>query len=159
MRLALALPLLLLATPVWADDDACAKFKWSVAHARALFAAPAPLAATGALTIGDKGYRVALADDLALPVPPERAPKAGTHEARLTIAVAKSGVYQITLSDEGWIDVAQNGALVKSSAFSGQKGCPGVRKSVRFPLTAGEAVAQISNVDATTLDVAVEAGE
>jgi hypothetical protein len=67
----------------------------------------------------------------------------------------KAGLYEITLSDEAWIDVVQGGASVKSSDFSGQKNCPGVRKSVRFPLAAGAATVEISNAASAAIQVAI----
>src|SRR5271169_5529257 len=67
----------------------------------------------------------------------------------------KAGLYEITLSDEAWVDVVQNGASVKSSDFSGQKNCPGVRKSVRFPLAAGSATVQISNAASAAIQLAI----
>ena len=158
MRLAYILALMALAAPAWADDDACSKFKWSVAREKALFAAPQGAGATDALSIGDKGFRVALADGATFkfPLTPERPPKPGTHAAALSLTIAKAGVYEVTLSDEGWVDATQGGALVKSSAFSGQKGCAGVRKSVRFDLAAGPATLQISNAAGAALNVALE---
>ena len=60
------------------------------------------------------------------------------------------------MSEEAWIDVAENGALVKSSDFSGQKDCPGVRKSVRFQLAAGSATVEISNANVGKVLFAVE---
>jgi hypothetical protein len=49
----------------------------------------------------------------------------------------------------------QNGASVKSGDFSGQKNCPGVRKSVRFSLAAGAATVQISNAASATIQLAI----
>ncbi len=156
MRLGVLALGLALAAPASAQDDgACGKFKWSVARERALFAAPVAVPATGALSIGDRAFRVVLADSVAFAVAPERAPKAGTHAAALSFVVAAPGPYDVTLSDEGWIDVAEQGRLLKANDFSGVKGCPGVRKSVRFDLAAGAATLQISNVEATTIDVAI----
>ena len=89
-------------------------------------------------------------------LPPERAPKPGAFGGVLKISgLPKPGLYEITLSDEAWIDVVQNGASVKSSDFSGQKNCPGVRKSVRFPLAAGSATVQISNAASASIQVAI----
>ena len=67
-----------------------------------------------------------------------------------------AGIYQITLSEEAWIDVAQGGALVKSSDFSGAKDCPGMRKSVRFPLSAGAATVEISNASGASVKMVIE---
>jgi hypothetical protein len=140
------------------DANDCGKFKWSVERERAwILSGPTPVAATSEITLGERAYRVTLAatDTIKFPAPPERAPKPGTHAGLLTFTVANPGAYDIALSGEGWIDVAQNGALVKSSDFSGQKNCPGVRKSVRFPLSAGPATLQLSNIAADTIDVAI----
>jgi len=140
------------------DANDCGKFKWSVERERAWIAAgPTPVTATSEITLGDKAYRVTLAasDAIKFPAPPERAPKPGTQAGLLTFPVANPGAYDIALSGEGWIDVVQNGATVKSSDFSGQKNCPGVRKSVRFTLSAGVATLQLSNIAAETIDVAI----
>ena len=58
--------------------------------------------------------------------------------------IAVAGTYQVTLSDDAWIDMLQGGREVRSAAFSGAKDCPGIRKSVRFPLQVGDATVQIS---------------
>ena len=94
---------------------------------------------------------------VAFVLPPERAPKPGTFGAALKLdRVDKPGGYQITLSDEAWLDVVQAGARVKSTGFSGQKDCPGVRKSVRFDLQAGPATIQVSNAGTNALNLALE---
>jgi hypothetical protein len=143
--LAVLAPLVFVA-PARAD---CDHFKWSVARERAWFAAsPAALPATGGQAVASAGYAVTLAKDVKLPVAPERAPKPDTFAAVLIALKLAPGLYQITLSAEAWVDVAENGKRVKSSAFSGQRDCPGVRKSVRFPLGAGPATIEISNAGA-----------
>jgi hypothetical protein len=159
-RLILAVPFALAAMAGAHAEDAsgCSKFKWSVERERSWIAAgPAPAAATADIALGEKAYRVSLAagDAVKFVAPPERAPKPGTRAAVLNFTVAKAGAYDFGLSSEGWIDVVQNGATVKSSDFSGVKDCPGLRKSVRFPLVAGEATLQLSNVEAETIDVAL----
>ncbi len=141
------------------DTSGCEKFKWSVARERAWFTAGAkPIAAGADMPLADVGYAVTLvpSEKAGFVAPPERAPKAGTFGAVLKVpALPKAGPYDVTLSDEAWIDVVQNGAVVKSSDFSGQKACPGVRKSVRFDLAAGPATLQISNAAPATLQIAI----
>ena len=136
----------------------CDHFKWSVAHELALFKqAPEPVDA-GAQAALDQAYAVTLkpTENAGFVLPPERAPKAGAYGGVLTIAsVAPAGLYEITMSGEAWLDVVQGGVRVKSDNFSGQKDCPGVRKSVRFNLAAGPAVVQISNADSASIDLAV----
>jgi hypothetical protein len=141
------------------DATGCDKFKWSVARERAWFAAGAkPVAAGADLPLAEQGYAVALVPDesAGFVAPPERAPKPGAFGGVLKIqALPKAGIYEITLSDEAWVDVVQNGASVKSSDFSGQKNCPGVRKSVRFSLAEGAATVQISNAASATIQLAI----
>ncbi len=159
-RLVFCLLLIVAALPARADDaTGCDKFKWSVARERAWFAAGVkPVAAGADIAMADQGYAVSLVPDEAagFVAPPERKPKPGAFGGVLKIAsLPKAGLYEVTLSDEAWIDVVQDGASVKSSDFSGQKNCPGVRKSVRFDLAAGAATVQISNAAAASIQVAI----
>jgi hypothetical protein len=153
IRSALWLSLLAAASPAWAD---CDHFKWSVAKESEAFAAPQPLPSVSDSAVVGKGYAVTLTQDLALPVKPERDPKPGTHAAVVSLPKLDAGTYQITLSQDAWIDVAQGGKIVKSSDFSGQHDCPTIRKSVRFSLEAGAATVEISNAQAEALNLAVE---
>jgi len=153
IRSALALAVVFAAAPAYAD---CDHFKWSVAAERALFSAsPAPLAATDGKAEINKAYALALGKDVKPAVAPERKPKDGTSGAVVAVTDLPAGLYQITLSEEAWIDVVENGALVKSSDFSGQKDCPGIRKSVRFQLPAGPALVQIGNGEVDKLMLAI----
>ena len=140
------------------DKTGCDQFKWSVARERAWFAAERKPVATGATIVAGQGYAVTLAPNEAVSfrVPPERALKPGGFGAALSLAnIDKAGVYEVTLSDEGRIDAVQDNAIVKSTDFSGQKDCPGVRKSVRFDLKAGPLTVQISNAPAAAIDLAI----
>ena len=147
----------------WAEDTlGCEKFKWSIARERTWFAAsPKSVAAGAELTSTESAYLVALVagDASGFAVAPDRAPKPGAFGGVLKGVIVKPGLYQITLSDEAWIDVVQNGASVKSKDFSGKKDCPGVRKSVRFDLVAGPATLQISNADVAKMMVAIAPAE
>ena len=136
LRPALFFACLLGAAPASAD---CDHFKWSVEHARQAFAAPERLASVGGVALPGKGYAVTLTQGLDLPRKPERDPKPGSYAAVIETPKLEAGLYQITLSQEAWIEVAQGGKVVKSSDFSGQHDCPDVRKSVRFPLRAESA--------------------
>ncbi len=139
----------------------CANFKWDITRERGWI-----LASTGALKSGDsfalapKGFKVALAPDAQLhfAAPPERAPLPGRFGAILTLqGLPKPGVYQIALANEAWIDIVENGKSLKSIDFSGQKNCPGVRKSVRFKLTDTHVILQISNAPHANTRIAVAA--
>ena len=148
-KVAISLFALLAATSfAMAADGGCDAFKWPVAREQALFPA-APAAQSGA------AMAVGQAMDFTLTAPPDRAPKAGTFGATASVVVPPEGELQISLSDEAWIDVVQNGQAVKSSAFSGVRTCPGIRKSVRFKLSAGPATVQLSGAKKADLKVAV----
>jgi hypothetical protein len=140
------------------DKTGCDQFKWSVARERAWFTAERKSVSSGAAIVVGQGYAVAMAPDesIAFAVPPEKPLKPGGLGATLSLAnIDKAGSYEITLSDEGRIDAVQDKALVKSTDFSGQKDCPGVRKSVRFDLKSGPLTVQISNAPAATIDLAI----
>jgi hypothetical protein len=140
------------------EKNSCDQFKWSVARERGWFAAGAKPAASGATIVAEQGYAVTLqpSESVAFRVNPERAPKPGSFGAALNVAdIGKPGLYQITLSDEAWLDVVQGDAEVKSIGFSGQKDCPGVRKTVRFDLKAGPATLQLSNAAGAAINVAL----
>jgi hypothetical protein len=124
------------------DAPACASFAWSVARDRAAFAASnLPVLASGStLPAGTGAAQVALkpAADVALPVQSERTAKPGTYSGFITATVPAAGTYQLTLSDDAWIDVSQDGrTTLKPERISGKAGCPEVRKSLRFALDAG----------------------
>jgi hypothetical protein len=156
---ALAIALALLSAGAQAQEKTgCDQFKWSVARERAWFAAERKPVASGAAIAVGQGYAVALApnESVAFAAPPEKALKPGGFGAALNLAaIDKAGSYEITLSDEGRVDAIQDKSLVKSTDFSGQKDCPGIRKSVRFDLKAGPLTIQISNAPAASIDLAI----
>jgi hypothetical protein len=132
------------------SGEACSHFAWPIGRERAWFAAK--------LEPKPSGVRITNTDEAILLnlkptkttnfiLTPERPPKPDSFSGDVIIAgVAAPGLYQITLSDEAWIDVFENDARLKSTAFTGQEDCPGVRKSVRFDLTPGSPITiQISN--------------
>jgi hypothetical protein len=162
-RLALAVLAAAIVTPAFAQEPVgCDKFKWPLDKERATLNGtnlpklasgdrvtwPLPFATTVAL--------VSLAD-AKLPMPPERAPKSPDSFAGFIQAPAppSNGAYKITLSSEGWIGVVQNGQFVKSAAFSGVQGCDGIRKSVKFDLTAQPFTVELSGVPANSIRIAI----
>ena len=139
--------------------DACAQFTWSIDRERSAFA----VGTIATIKSGDaypallEGVHVTLGPQagVSYPVPPARAPKqAPAYGAVLTAPpIAQAALYQVTLSDEGWIDLVQGGKRLRSSGFSGKEGCPGVRKTVRFALEAGPVTIEISDAGKPTLDM------
>ena len=101
--------------------------------------------------------------DVAYTLPPAKKKKdagAAAFGGMLAFAAPeKPGIYQVTLSGEGWIDLVQNGAALDSADHSGAKNCPGLRKSVRFEVGATPVVLQISGAPAQTIKIAVRRAE
>ncbi|RWA72407.1 MAG: hypothetical protein EOQ69_08365 [Mesorhizobium sp.] len=133
-----------------AGNAGCDAFKWPVTREQALFPAAPPAQSGADLTVGQAmDFALVAVDAISFEVPPQHAPAAGTFGA------TASGELQFSLSDEAWIDVVQDGHAVKSTGFSGVKTCPGIRKSVRFKLSAGPATVQFSGAKKADLKVAV----
>ena len=94
--------------------------------------------------------------DAKLPAPPERAPKEGTFAgfARFTSA-PKAGLYTISLSSGAWVDVTQDGHFLKPKAFSGATDCDGIRKTMKYELSASPFTLQVSGAKDTSISIAI----
>jgi hypothetical protein len=139
----------------------CDKFKWRLDKERAtLTGTDLPKLTSGghvAFSI-PFGTTVALVPfaDAKLPVPSDRAPKdPNSFAGFLDNPAPKAATYKITLSSEGWIDVVQDGHALKSTAFSGATGCDGIRKSVKFDLTAKPFTVELSSVQSPTIGMTI----
>ena len=94
--------------------------------------------------------------DAKLPSPPERAPKDGTFAGFANFKAApKAGIYTIRLSAGAWVDVVQDGRDLKPKAFSGATDCDGIRKTMKYEISASPFVLQISGARDNSLSVAI----
>ena len=148
MRKLLLAVLMLAAAPVWAAEEpsGCDKFKWPIDRERAALTAPdrARLASGAELAaLPATGMTLALTapGEAKLPSPPERAPKAG--------------LYTISLSAGAWVDVVQDGHFLKPKGFSGATDCDGIRKTMKYELSASPFVLQISGTKEDSISVAI----
>jgi len=164
MRISLFVALLLLgAAPAWAAEEpsGCDKFKWPIERERAALTAPdrAKLASGSELAaLPSSGVTLALVAPAAakLPTPPERAPKEGTFAGFASFKnVPKAGLYTVSLSSGGWLDVVQDGHFLKPKAFSGATDCDGIRKTVKFELSAAPFVVQVSGTKEDSISIAI----
>jgi hypothetical protein len=161
----IALALLALLGSADAANDGCDKFAWSLARERAAFAAAGKTTIAGetlaALPAGALVIRLQPGSQASFAMPPERKPRTEQwHGGMVRLpALAKAGIYQITLSDDAWIDVIQNGRYARSVGSTGRSDCPGVRKSVRLDLDASPVVQQVSGVAPDTITVTIGAVE
>jgi hypothetical protein len=164
MRASLLVALLLLgAAPAWSAEEpsGCDKFKWSIDRERTALTAPDRTRLTSGSELAvspSSGVTLALRApaDAKLPNPPERAPKDGTFAGFASFkTVPKAGLYTISLSSGGWLDVVQDGHFLKPKAFSGATDCDGIRKTVKFELSAAPFVVQISGTREDSISIAI----
>ena len=140
------------ATPAFAAEEpsGCDKFKWPIERERAALTAPDRVRLnSGGEQVAAPPTAITLAlvapGDAGLPTPPERAPKEGTLAGFATFkTLAKAGVYTISLSAGAWVDVVQNGHFLKPQGFSGATDCDGIRKTMKYELSASPFVLQVS---------------
>lgn len=71
--------------------------------------------------------------------------------------VPAPGLYQVSLSGPGWIDVVQDGKALQTEAHTGKSDCDGLRKSVRFKIRAGPFAVQLNGVPAEAIKIAIRA--
>ena len=125
---------------------------------------PAKVPSLGARSGGDlaalpsTGITLALRapGEAKLPTPPERAPKEGTFAGFVNLKnPPKAGVYTVSLSAGGWVDLAQDGHFLKPRAFSGATDCDGIRKTMKYEISASPFVLQISGTREDSVSVAI----
>src|SRR5271169_249736 len=164
MRAPLLIGFVLLATaPAFAAEEpsGCDKFKWPIEHERAALTAPdrIKLASGGELAAPPStGVTLALHTpaDAKLPMPPERAPKEGTFAGFANFkSASKAGIYTVSLSAGGWVDVVQDGHFLKPKGFSGATDCDGIRKTMKYQLSASPFVLEVSGSKDATISVAI----
>ncbi|MGY8665613.1 hypothetical protein Q3C01_25075 [Bradyrhizobium sp. UFLA05-109] len=143
------------------EPSGCDKFKWPIEHERAALTAPdrAKLASgseqaavpSSAITLG-----LVAPADAKLPSPPERAPKDGTFAGFASFKTApKAGIYTISLSAGAWVDVVQDGHFLKPVAFSGATDCDGIRKTMKYELSAKPFLLQVSGAKENSVSIAI----
>ncbi len=152
---------LLLAGPAWAQETDCSGFKWPLNRELAAFKnEPLPAVANGGALPGlveAVELNLVSQDQVSYAVPPARKPRhAPAYGGTFTLPpIASADTYQVTISDEAWIDVVQGGKILKQVGFTGSHSCAAVHKSVRFPLGVGPATIEISDAAVQTLKLEV----
>ena len=155
--------MLLGAVPAWAAEEpsGCDKFKWNIDHERAALTAPdrIKLVSGGELTaLPSTGMTLDLSPpaEAKLPIPPERAPKEGTFAGFTSFKnPPKAGLYTVSLSAGAWVDVVQDGHPLKPKAFSGATDCDGIRKTMKYEISASPFVLQVSGTKETSISIAI----
>lgn len=138
----------------------CGKAAWPLASARTRLAAPVrtvevggrlslPLEGAVTLDLSDRA-------SAALPFPPTRQGRESRAGFARIAVPPPGGDYQITVSDGAWLDVFADGRPLAPLAFTGVHACPGVRKSLRFRLPAGEAVLVVTDAAGSGLGMVID---
>jgi hypothetical protein len=142
------------------EGSGCGGFRWPLEPERAaLIRSDKPSLANG----GALAFNIATTLELqplasaGLPKAPERALKSPQAFAGhfVLAAPAKPGVYKITISSPGWIDVIDREDYLHPKAFTGAVGCEGARKSVKFDLPSRALAVQFSGVEGDRISVIV----
>jgi len=152
-----------LSSPAFAqagEPSGCDKFKWPLAHEQSALSAPQiARLESGATLAFDVAASVHLAPlaEAKLEMAPERSPRVSPSYAGAVKldAPAAAGTFKVSLSDAGWIDVVQDGRFVRPIAVSGAPDCPGLRRSVKFPLAAKPLTIQLSDVKTPDISLIV----
>ena len=164
MRAPLLVALMLFgAATAWAAEEpsGCDKFKWGIERERAALTAPDRLKlASGAELSAPPSQAVIIAlrspAEARLPMPPERAPRDGTFAGFASITKApKAGLYTISLSQNVWVDVVQDGQFLKPKGHSGATDCVGIRKTTKYELSASPFVLQVSGTKEDSVSIAI----
>src|SRR5262249_36585191 len=131
-KAALVLILALLPVRAASEDGGCDKFAWPLARERDWFAASdkTKIASGDHLAaVPTEAFVVRLqpANQTSFALPPEKKSNfENSFGASVWFAAfEKAGIYQVTLSDEAWIDVVQDGRYARSVGSSGRRDCPG----------------------------------
>ncbi len=154
---------LMAAVPARAAEEpsGCDKFKWNIDRERAVLTLPDRVklnSGSELAALPSTGMSLALVApaEAKLPMPPERAPKEGTFAGFAQVSsTPKAGIYTISLSAGAWVDVVQGGHLLKPKAFSGATDCDGIRKTMKYELSAAPFVLQVSGARENSIAVAI----
>jgi hypothetical protein len=147
------------ALPAWAaEPSGCDHFKWPLNHEKTLLATPVAISSgdAGKLATGEN-LKLALQTTAKLPQEPSRPPKfPDSYAGFVTLpAPASAGTYRVTIAHGAWIDVVQDGHVLKSTDHTGAIGCDGLAKSVKFDLAATPFTVEISSSTASTVALVV----
>jgi hypothetical protein len=155
--------LLFTAAPALAAEEpsGCDKFKWNIDRERAALTANDRAKVTSGAELNAlpaNGVILSLVPpaDAKLPTAPERAPKDGTFAGFASIKTApKAGIYTISLSAGAWVDVVQDGHVLKPKGFSGAPDCDGIRKTMKYELSGKPFVLQVSGSKDQSIAIAI----
>ena len=143
------------------EPSGCDKFKWNIDRERAALTAPdrVKLASGGELAAPavdrhDAGPARAAEAKSALAA---RTRAQGRHLCRVCPFQGrpKAGIYTVSLSAGGWVDLVQDGHFLKPKAFSGATDCDGIRKTMKYEIAASPLCCRSRGAREDTVSVAI----
>ena len=144
------------------DNPACEQFDWSVKRELELLHDPYLEMVFSGATLGsipDKGLVMQLQPNATIDyvLAPGGEPKSDDSFAGLLFIkdVPQSGIYQVTLSEDAWIDLIQDGKALALAAETVNPNCSDARKSMRFRLERGPVTIQVSGASSTLIKLVV----
>jgi len=159
----------LAATPAAALPPGCDTFTWNVSRElAALQTPPTPIdAGTGPDTITriepNTRYNARLHPQASVTLAAHPGKPMLDDDARagmLTFQVPHDGHYRASITSGHWIDMVDNGQIVRSLDFQGRQTCPLVHKIVEYDLRAGrDLVLQFAGGNAAEVGVVITAVE
>lgn len=107
----------------------------------------------------ERAFTLALEADgtASLVMPPERKSRQDNGYAGAVSfdTVPGAGLYQISLSEDGLIDVIQDGKYLRKIGSTTRRDCSGVRRVLRVELAAGPVTLQLGGVEYPNVNVAI----
>jgi hypothetical protein len=140
-----------------AEESGCDKFAWPVQAEQRLLQSVEKVAAQSGKSFDRMPehpveLNLVRLDEARFEKPPERTPKnPDSFAGALKIAAAVSGVVEVSLSGNAWVDAIQDGRYLRPIAHTGASNCPGIRKIVKFELQPGPVTFQFSGIEARSL--------
>lgn len=144
------------------DNPACDQFEWSIKREFEFLRDPyLEMVFSGAAlgSIPDKGLVMELQPHGTVDyvLAPGGDPKSdGSFAGLLFIKdVPQAGTYQVTLSEDAWVDLIQDGKALALAAETGNPNCSDAPKSMRFRLERGPLTVQVSGVSSTLIKLVI----
>ncbi len=138
-------------------EDGCGKFDWSVQREVELFADGfvADVESESALP-RDGVFSMLLSpvSRVIYTVAPERGRDDGFGGV-VTLEWISAGRYQVTVSEDAWIDAVQNDKRLQVLASTSRDDCPGIRRSVQFEIKGVPLTLQFGSAAVRRLNVSV----
>ena len=147
------------------DNPACEQFEWSIKREFELLRDPyLEMVFSGAAlgSIPDKGLVMELQPHATVDyvLAPGGEPKDDSSAGLLFIKnVPQAGTYQVTVSEDAWIDLIQDGKALALAAETANPNCSDARKSMRFRLERGPLTVQVSGVSSTVIKLVIMPAE